>query len=157
MIRQRSHAYLLCVHWPTPRCSTMEEMTSAQQQPLYDAVGGASTFRIGVACFNQLVATDATLRPLYPQDDRADADQRLRMFLEQYRGGPQTSSERPGHRRPQMWHLPFQIGPTQRDAGLRCMQTAVGEIDAETLGDEHRREPLDYLRMVAHSPGNTPF
>ncbi|HEU4360467.1 MAG TPA: globin [Mycobacterium sp.] len=135
----------------------MEEMNSVQQQSFYDAVGGADTFHTIVARFYQLVAADAILRPLYPEDDLPGAEQRLRMFLEQYWGGPRTYSERRGHPRLRMRHVPFRIGPAQRDAWLRCMQTAVAEIDADTLGDEHRRELLDYLQMAAHSLVNAPF
>lgn len=135
----------------------MEEMNSIHQQSFYDAVGGAGTFHAIVARFYQLVAADANLRPLYPEDDMTGAEQRLRMFLEQYWGGPRTYSERRGHPRLRMRHVPFRIGPAERDAWLRCMQTAVADIDSATLGDEHRRKLLDYLQTAAHALVNAPF
>ena len=134
----------------------MGAMTQVQQS-FYDAVGGADTFGAIVSRFYQLVADDEILRPLYPEDDLAGAEERLRMFLEQYWGGPRTYSERRGHPRLRMRHVPYRIGPIERDAWLRCMQIAVGEVDAQTLDDEHRRELLDYLHMAAHSLVNSPF
>ena len=67
------------------------------------------------------------LRPLYPEEDLGPAEERLRMFLEQYWGGPRTYSDQRGHPRLRMRHAPFRIGPLERDAWLRCMRIAVDE------------------------------
>lgn len=134
---------------------TMEPMTQTPQS-FYDAVGGAPTFHAIVARFYQLVAENDLLRPLYPDDDMAGAEERLRMFLEQYWGGPRTYSERRGHPRLRMRHVPYRIGPDERDAWLACMRTAVAEIDTATLDDAHRAELLDYLDMAAHTLVNSP-
>lgn len=132
-------------------------MEPVQQQSFYDAVGGADTFHAIVARFYELVAEDEILRPLYPEDDLAGAEERLRMFLEQYWGGPRTYSDRRGHPRLRMRHVPFRISPIERDAWLRCMHTAVASIDSATLDDERRRELLDYLQMAANSLVNSAF
>jgi hemoglobin len=79
------------------------------------------------------------------------------MFLEQYWGGPRTYSDQRGHPRLRMRHAPFQIGPFERDAWLRCMHTAVASIDSATLDDAHRKKLLDYLEMAAHSMVNSAF
>lgn len=63
----------------------------------YDAVGGAKTFDAIVSRFYAQVAEDEVLRRVYPEDDLAGAEERLRMFLEQYWGGPRTYSEQRGH------------------------------------------------------------
>lgn len=123
----------------------------------YDAVGGAETFRAIVARFYQLVREDEVLLPLYPPDELDAAEDRLRMFLEQYWGGPHTYSEQRGHPRLRMRHAPFRIGFIERDAWLRCMHTAVASIDSQTLDDEHRRQLLDYLAMAADSMVNSTF
>ena len=123
----------------------------------YDAVGGAETFRTIVARFYEQVRDDEVLRPLYPEEDLTGAEDRLRMFLEQYWGGPRTYSELRGHPRLRMRHAPFRIGYLERDAWLRCMHTAVASIDAETLDEAHRRELLAYLEMAADSMVNAPF
>jgi hemoglobin len=135
----------------------MEEMEQQLQQSFYDAVGGAETFHAIVSRFYALVAEDEILRPIYPEDDLSGAEERLRMFLEQYWGGPRTYSERRGHPRLRMRHVPFRISPIERDAWLRCMHTAIASIDSQTLDDQHRQELLDYLQMAAHSLVNSPF
>jgi hemoglobin len=56
-----------------------------------------------------------------------------------------------------MRHNPFRIGFLERDAWLRCMHTAVAEIDSRTLDDQHRKALLDYLEMAAQSMVNSPF
>ena len=53
-------------------------------------------FRRLVADFYAGVAEDPVLRPLYP-DELGPAEDRLRMFLVQYWGGPSTYSEQRGH------------------------------------------------------------
>lgn len=123
----------------------------------YDAVGGAETFHAIVARFYRLVSEDEVLRPLYPEEDLTGAEDRLRMFLEQYWGGPHTYSQQRGHPRLRMRHAPYRIGYLERDAWLRCMHTAVASIDAQTLDDEHRRALLAYLEMAADSMVNAPF
>ncbi|GGL40326.1 globin [Nocardia jinanensis] len=128
----------------------------AQAAPsFYEAVGGEETFHRLVAVFYREVAADEVLRPMYPEEDLRPAERRLRMFLEQYWGGPRTYSDERGHPRLRMRHMPFQIGPVQRDAWLRCMRIAVAEIEPEALDDEHRRQLLDYLEMAANSLVNS--
>ena len=128
-----------------------------QPQSFYDAVGGHTTFRTIVARFYQLVREDEILHALYPEDDFEAAEVRLRMFLEQYWGGPRTYSDQRGHPRLRMRHAPFRIGYLERDAWLRCMHTAVAEIDSQTLDDAHRQELIGYLEMAAQSMVNSPF
>jgi hemoglobin len=132
---------------------------SAQPTPptFYDAVGGAETFHTIVSRFYELVRDDEVLRPMYPDDDLHGAEDRLRMFLEQYWGGPRTYSDQRGHPRLRMRHAPFRIGPIQRDAWLRCMHTAVASIDTATLNDAHRRELLAYFEMAADAMVNSSF
>ncbi len=127
------------------------------QQTFYDSVGGAETFRTIVARFYEQVREDEVLRPLYPEDDLDGAEDRLRMFLEQYWGGPRTYSDQRGHPRLRMRHAEFRIGFIERDAWLRCMHTAVASIDSATLDDEHRVELLEYLEMAAQALVNAPF
>jgi hemoglobin len=132
-------------------------MEAMDQVSFYDAVGGAETFNAIVSRFYEQVPEDEILRELYPLDDLPGAEDRLRMFLEQYWGGPRTYSDERGHPRLRMRHAPFRISEIERDAWLRCMRTAVASIDAHTLDDEHRTELLDYLEMAANSLVNAPF
>ena len=118
----------------------------------YDAVGGEETFRRLVHRFYAGVATDPVLRPLYPEPDLSGAEERLRMFLVQYWGGPRTYSERRGHPRLRMRHVPFRVGRAERDAWLGHMRDAVDDLglppDADTL-------LWDYLVMAANSLVNS--
>lgn len=134
----------------------MMPMESAEQS-FYDAVGGHATFDKIVSRFYELVRDDEILRPLYPDEDFDGAEGRLRMFLEQYWGGPRTYSDQRGHPRLRMRHVPYRIGPLERDAWLRCMHIAIGEVDSATLDDAHRQALLEYLQMAAEMMVNSPF
>jgi hemoglobin len=122
------------------------------QENFYEAVGGEQTFRRIIGRFYAEVAQDELLRPLYPEQDLGPAEERLRLFLTQYWGGPQTYSQRRGHPRLRMRHAPFRIGPAERDAWLRCMRVAVDEAG---LDEERRTELWAYLEMAANSLINT--
>jgi hemoglobin len=119
----------------------------------YDAAGGEPTFRKLVARFYQGVANDPVLRPLYPEEDLTGAEERLRMFLIQYWGGPTDYQEQRGHPRLRRRHAPFAIGPTQRDAWLKIMRAAVDSLD---LPPDLDRQLWDYLSMAANSLQNRP-
>jgi len=129
----------------------MERVTQAQRS-FYDEVGGHDTFHQLVSRFYQLVREDEILRPLYPEDELDAAEERLRMFLEQYWGGPRTYSDQRGHPRLRMRHAPFKIGPIERDAWLRCIKIAV---DEENLPEPYRQQLWAYLEMAAHSMMNS--
>ncbi len=87
----------------------------------YDEVGGAPTFERLVHAFYEGVAADPELRALYPDADLAPAERRLRMFLEQYFGGPNTYSSERGHPRLRMRHAPFPVTPVSGNCRLRTV------------------------------------
>lgn len=126
-------------------------------QTFYDAVGGAETFRTLTARFYAEVERDEILRRLYPEEDLGPAERRMRMFLEQYWGGPRSYSDERGHPRLRMRHSPFVIGPFERDAWLRAMHTALASIDSDTMDDVHRQQFVDYIEMAANSMVNSPL
>jgi hemoglobin len=127
-------------------------VTDAQPEPtFYEQVGGEETFRRLVAHFYGGVAADPVLRPLYPDSDFAAAAERLRMFLVQYWGGPHTYSDRRGHPRLRMRHVPFQIGERERLAWLGHMRAAV---DSLGLTAEQSATLWNYLETAAFSLQN---
>jgi hemoglobin len=130
---------------------TQPSRTLPSARAFFDEVGGAPTFDRLVSHFYAGVRTDPVLAPLYPQDDWEGAETRLRMFLEQYWGGPTTYSEQRGHPRLRMRHAPFAIGPAERDAWLRNMRDAV---DTLGLTPEQDATLWGYLEMAAHSMQN---
>ncbi|MGH3098447.1 MAG: globin [Streptosporangiales bacterium] len=113
----------------------------------YDLVGGEETFRRLIHRFYQGVASDPLLSAMYP-DDLDSSEERLRMFLVQYWGGPRTYSERRGHPRLRMRHTPFHIDTKARDAWLGHMREALDEIE---LPAEQDRAFWDYIVMAANT------
>ena len=125
---------------------------SEEQTTFYDAVGGAPTFERLVAAFYRGVAADEALRALYPEDDLGPAQRRLRMFLEQYFGGPKTYSEERGHPRLRMRHVPYPVTLDMRDRWLRHMVDALESLD---LPDEYAEPMRDYFLRAADMLVNT--
>lgn len=119
---------------------------------LYDEVGGAPVFRQLVDDFYDGVAGDPVLRPLYP-DDLEPAKQRLRMFLEQYWGGPTTYSEQRGHPRLRLRHVAWTVGGRERDAWLSHMLAAIGRLD---VPEPARAAIRDHVERAAYSLVNAP-
>jgi hemoglobin len=112
----------------------------------YERVGGAATFEQLARVFYEGVAQDELLRPMYPEADLAPAEERLRLFLEQYWGGPTTYQEQRGHPRLRMRHAPYRIGPKARERWLFHMRTAVDSLNLSPMDNE---ELWDYLQRAA--------
>ena len=129
-------------------------MTSQEQtqQSFYEQFGGAPTFEKLVHRFYLGVAEDPELRALYPEADLTGAEDRLRMFLEQYWGGPTTYSEQRGHPRLRMRHVPYAVTPDMRDRWLKHMRDALDEV---ALSADHDQLFWDYLTRAAQAMVNT--
>lgn len=112
----------------------------------YERMGGHDTFVRLVDAFYEGVAGDEPLRALYPEEDLGPAADRLRMFLEQYFGGPNTYSETRGHPRLRMRHASFAVTPDQRDRWLRHM---LGAADDIALAEPENTELRSYLTYAA--------
>ncbi len=117
----------------------------------FEQVGGTETFRKLVDKFYEGVAEDPLLRQMYPEEDLRPAKERLRMFLEQYWGGPQTYSELRGHPRLRMRHNAFPITPKAKDAWLTHMRAALESLGLSPL---HEATLWDYLQSAAISMVN---
>lgn len=129
---------------PVPGADTADQPVP---ESFYEAVGGSATFQKLVDEFYAGVADDPVLRPLYPDQDLGPAANRLRLFLEQYWGGPRTYSDQRGHPRLRMRHAPFVIGERERDAWLSHMRRAVDQLD---LPEELSAPLWDYLLRAAY-------
>lgn len=101
---------------------------SEQELSLYDEVGGLPFFTALVDAFYEGIVTDPVLLPLYPPHDLDGARHRLTLFLVQYWGGPTTYMEERGHPKLRLRHMPFHIGPTERDHWLLHMAAAVERV-----------------------------
>jgi hemoglobin len=123
---------------------------------LYNRVGGEQFFFDLVGAFYAGVTGDPLLRPLYPED-MAESIHHLTLFLIQYWGGPSTYNELRGHPRLRMRHVPFVIGPGERDAWLHHMMAAVEHMAATTsLSEADAAELGAYFEMAATSLTNAP-
>lgn len=126
-----------------------------QQTSLYDRVGGMPFFEALVAGFYRRVATDDVLRPLYPEQDLAPAQQRLTLFLAQYWGGPRTYELERGHPRLRMRHVPFAIDALARDRWLLQMRASLAELSQDAPIPLDAAAELDrYLEMAAEAMRN---
>ena len=126
---------------------------NAGEQPIswYEAFGGREFFASLVSTFYGYVAQDPILRPMYPDGDLAPAERRLRMFLEQYWGGPTEYGDERGHPRLRMRHADFHIDTAARDRWLLLMAHAVHEQGLEQRLED---ELWNYLVSAAFAMQN---
>ncbi len=130
----------------------MSTSSGETAQTFYDAIGGYPTIAKIVARFYEGVATDEVLRPLYPEEDLAAAEERFTMFLAQYWGGPTTYSERRGHPRLRMRHAPFAVTPRAKEHWLTHFRAG---LDEAGLSPEHDAQFWDYVTHAAQFMVNT--
>src|SRR5579872_2493118 len=101
---------------------------------MYERVGGTAFFDQLTTNFYNRVAADDVLRPLYPEDLEPPR-RHLSLFLAQYWGGPRGYDAERGNPRLRARHLPFLIGPAERDAWLRHMSAAVADAHLSPLDE----------------------
>ncbi len=88
---------------------------------------GEEGFRRLVSAFYAQVPGDELLGPMYPEDDMAGAEERLRDFLIGRFGGPPTYMEKRGHPRLRMRHAPFRLDEAARNRWVQLMDRALDE------------------------------
>ena len=112
---------------------------------IYDLIGSNGFERL-IDGFYRRVAEDDILRPMYPSGDLAPAAHRLRLFLEQYFGGPTTYSKERGHPRLRARHIRFKIDQQARDRWIELMNAALTEAEFSPEIEAALRE---YFEMAA--------
>ena len=108
-------------------------------------------FEALIGRFYEGVSADPILGAIYPANDLDGARRRLTLFLAQYWGGPRTYDAERGHPRLRMRHMPFAIGPAERDAWLRRMHDS---IDAAGAPREVADRLRTYVDMAAEAMRN---
>ena len=98
-----------------------------QDTEIYTAIG-EDGFRRLVAAFYRQIPNDDILGPIYPKDDLAGAEERLRGFLIYRFGGPETYIEQRGHPRLRMRHAPFPVDSAARNRWMDLMTRALDEV-----------------------------
>jgi hemoglobin len=91
------------------------------------AVIGEEGFQRLVGAFYAQVPGDDILGPMYPPDDLAGSEERLRLFLIGRFGGPATYIEKRGHPRLRMRHAPFRLDEAARNRWVQLMDRALDE------------------------------
>ncbi len=92
------------------------------------AIGEAGIGRV-VAAFYRQIPNDDLLGPLYPPQDLAEAETRLREFLIFRFGGPQYYLHHRGHPRLRIRHASFPISQSVRDRWVALMDRALAEAE----------------------------
>ena len=93
---------------------------------VYDRIGEDGFARL-VRSFYRQVPDDPVLGRMYPKDDLAGAEMRLRDFLVGRFGGPGRYVEERGHPRLRMRHMPFTIDGDARNRWVAMMDRALEE------------------------------
>lgn len=128
-------------------CCRRPETGALNESDIYEAIGEAGFERL-VAAFYRQVPADDILGPMYPPDDLAGAEQRLRDFLVGRFGGPPRYIEQRGHPRLRARHMPFAIDRAGARRWLELMGRALDEAALPADVDATLR---DFFRMVAAS------
>lgn len=122
------------------------------EEDVYDIIGEEGFTRL-ICAFYAQVPADPILGPMYPKDDLAGAEERLRDFLIGRFGGPERYIERRGHPRLRMRHLPFAIDEAARNRWVMLMDRALEEAQ---LPDEVTTLLREFFHGVATFMINRP-
>ena len=104
------------------------------------ALIGEEGFTRLVASFYRQVPADDILSAMYPKEDLAGAEQRLRDFLIYRFGGSDRYIAERGHPRLRARHLPFPINQAARDRWMHVMDNAFAEAALPTEAEQMLRD-----------------
>ena len=120
-------------------------MSQVTIDELFDHLGEEKLQQL-IAAFYRGVTTDDILKPMYPADDMAGAEYRLKEFLVYRLGGPQRYLKERGHPALRMRHAPFAINQSARDRWMELMVRAMNETD---LSPEIRQTLESFFDQMA--------
>ena len=115
-----------------------------EEQQVYSQIGEEGFQRL-IAAFYRQVPADDLLSAMYPADDLAAAEQRLRDFLVYRFGGPERYIARRGHPRLRARHLPFAIDQAARDRWMQLMNNALREAALPAESEQFLRAFFDHM------------
>ncbi|OFW47697.1 MAG: hemin transporter [Acidobacteria bacterium RIFCSPLOWO2_12_FULL_67_14b] len=102
---------------------------------IYARIGEDGFARL-VAAFYAQVPQDDVLGPMYPTDDLAGAELRLREFLVGRFGGPPRYEQSRGHPRLRMRHQPYRLDQRARDRWVALMDRALDRTALPAEADQ---------------------
>ncbi|MGB0993158.1 MAG: globin [Akkermansiaceae bacterium] len=117
---------------------------------IYTILGEAGFTKL-VAAFYKRVKTDDLIAPMYPEQDFAGAEERLRDFLLFRFGNDPRYQEKRGHPRLRMRHMPFAIGDEEAERWLELMDAAMDETN---VPQSIQMDLRTFFTMVAHNMKN---
>jgi hemoglobin len=132
----------------------LETPTHDPSSTPYDRLGGEAGVRRLVERFYALMdelPEAYTVRQIHPESLAGSADS-LFKYLSGWFGGPPLYTAEKGHPRLRMRHLPYRVGPVERDEWMLCMRQAL----AETVDDAPLRAVLEKALPTWRSTWSTP-
>jgi hemoglobin len=111
---------------------------------IYAQIGEDGFARL-VRAFYAQVPKDDILGAMYPADDMAGAEERLRDFLIGRFGGPQRYIESRGHPRLRMRHMPFKLDQAARDRWVQLMDKALADTSLPPESERLLREFFHHM------------
>ncbi|MDR7094576.1 group II truncated hemoglobin [Hydrogenophaga laconesensis] len=111
----------------------IEPQEPTQHATPFDWIGGEDKVHALVDRFYDLMDIEPRYRELRAVHGTTldSARQKLVWFLCGWLGGPQHYTDRFGHPRLRMRHMPFAIGIIERDQWLACMDQAMGDVEVD--------------------------
>lgn len=103
-------------------------MPHQNTQTLYEILG-ESTIQALVDAFYERVFVDPILAPIFENTVKEEVKDKQFRFLCQFLGGPQHYSNKFGHPRMRMRHLPHRIDNKAKESWLKCMKQAIETLD----------------------------
>jgi hemoglobin len=139
-------------------------MSDQLQEPVpfatpFEWIGGEARVRALVDRFYDLMDIEPGYKELRTAHGNTleDARQKLFWFLCGWLGGPQHYTEKFGHPRLRMRHMPFSIGVQDRAQWLACMDQAMGETGVDAVLREGLKtsffQTADWMRNQPGSHG----
>ncbi|WP_279306416.1 globin [Macrococcus armenti] len=96
----------------------------------YTQIGQETLYKM-IDIFYQYVEQDTRINHLFP-GDFAETSRKQKQFLTQFLGGPSLYTDEHGHPMLRARHLPFTIGPNEKDAWLENMYKAAHEVHMDS-------------------------
>ncbi len=95
----------------------------------YEELGGDGAAAGLVGAFYDIIEAESpSLRAMLPANT-ATSRQKLFEYLSGWLGGPPLYTDKRGHPRLRMRHLPFTIGRAEADEWMRCFRLAMERVD----------------------------
>ncbi len=133
-----------------------ESIQPAAAATPFESIGGEDRVEALVERFYDLTDLEpryAALRAAHGSH-LEKARQHLFWFLCGWLGGPQHYTDRFGHPKLRLRHMPFSIGIVERDQWLACMDQAMGETGVpEALRERLKQSFFQTADWMRNSPG----